>query len=149
MANAEKMSPALTEVPYCKGGVRDPVLGYAASKRCDMSMKLRQVQPSTLRRAMKYLGKREPSPPSIDLTQPMETIGGAVSEDTTYLNALLPCIEQLPTGIVVEETEMGRATGQWVVQIRCECGRRWFDVQMVKTARCPRCEMMAVVNPID
>ena len=102
-----------------------------------MSMKLRQVEPGTLRRVMKYLGKREPSPPSIDHTQPMD------------LSALLPRIEQLPSGIVVEETEMGRATGQWVVQIRCECGRRWFDVQMVRTARCPRCEMMAVVKPID
>ena len=112
-----------------------------------MSMKLRQVEPGTLRRVMKYLGKREPSP-SIDHTQPMETIGGAESEDTTYLSGLLPRIEQLP-GIVVEETEMGRATGQWVVQIRCDCGRRWFDVQMVKAARCPRCEMMAVVKPID
>jgi hypothetical protein len=114
-------------------------------------MKLRQVQPGTLRRVVKYLGGREASPPSIDDTQPMEgteTIGGAESEVTTYWSAL-PLIEQLPPGIVVEETEMGRATGQWVVQIRCECGRRWFDVQMVKTARCPRCETMVVVEPID
>ena len=97
---------------------------------------------------MKYLGKREPSPPSIEHTQQMETIGGAESENTTYWSAL-PLIEQLPPGIVVEEKEMGRATGQWVVQIRCACGQRWFDVQMVKIARCPRCEMMAVVEPID
>jgi hypothetical protein len=117
-----------------------------------MGRKLLQVQPATLRRVVKYLGRREPSPPSIDDTQPMEgteTIGGAESEGTSYLSALLPRIEQLPAGIVVEETEMGRATGQWVVQIRCECGRRWFDVQMVKTARCPRCETMVVVEPID
>ena len=98
---------------------------------------------------MKYLGKQEPSPPNIDHTQPMETIGSAESEDTTDWSALLPRIEQLPPGIVVEESEMGRATGQWVVHIRCDCGRRWFDLQMAKTARCPRCEMMAVVNPID
>jgi hypothetical protein len=77
-----------------------------------------------------------------------EAIGGAESEDTAYWSAL-PLIEQLPPGIVVEETEMGRATGQWVVQIRCECSRRWFDVQMVKSARCPRCERMVVVEPID
>jgi hypothetical protein len=78
-------------------GVRDLVFGYAAaSKRCVMSMKLRQVQPGTLRRVMKYLGKQEPSPPSIDHTQPMETIGGDESEDTTYSSALLPRIEQLP-----------------------------------------------------
>jgi len=111
-------------------------------------MKLRQVQPGTLRRVMKYLGKQEPSPPSIEHTQPMETIGGTDSEDATDWSALLPRIEQLPDDIVVEETEMGRATGQWVVQIRCECGRRWFDLQMIKTARCPRCETMAAVEPI-
>src|SRR5687768_13458603 len=46
-------------------------------------------------------------------------------------------IEELPPAIVVDETEMGRATGQWIVEIRCECGRGWFDVEMVKTARCP------------
>lgn len=114
-----------------------------------MNMKLRQVQPGTLRRVMKSLGKRKPSPPSIEHTQPMETICDAESEDTSYLSALVPRIDQLPLGIIVEETEMCRATGQWVVQIRCECGRRWFDLQMVKTARCPRCEMLAVVKPID
>jgi hypothetical protein len=70
------------------------------------------------------------------------------AEDTTYLGAPLPRIEQLPPGIIVKEDVMGRATGQWIVQIRCECGRRWFDVEMVKTARCPRCENMVVVEPI-
>jgi hypothetical protein len=117
-----------------------------------MSRKLQLVQPGTLRRVVKYLGEREPSPPSIDHTQPMEgmeVISGVESEHTTYSSDLLPRIEQLPPSIVVEETEMGQATGQWVVQIRCECGRPWFDVQMVKTARCPRCERMVVVEPID
>ena len=116
-----------------------------------MSRTLRQAQTGTLRPVVKYSGEREPSPPSIDQTQPMEgteAIGGAESEDTTYSSALLPRIEQLPPGIVVAEAEMGRATGQWIVLIRCECGRRWFDLRMVKTARCPRCETMAVVEPM-
>jgi len=136
------------DVPDCKGGLRDPGLGYTANKRDVMSMKLRQVQPDTLRRVMKFLGKRESSPSSIDHTQPMETIGGAETEDANYWSDL-PRIERLPPSIVVEETEMGRATGQWVVLIRCECGRRWFDLEMVWTARCPRCETMAVVEPLD
>ena len=139
------------DVTDCKVGVRYSVLVCAASKRCVMSRKLPQLQTDTLRRVVKYLGGENASPPSIDGTQPMEgteAIGGAESEDTTYLRALLPLIEQPPPSIVVEETEMGGATGQWVVQIRCECGRRWFDVQMVKNARCPRCEMMVVIEPI-
>jgi len=99
-----------------------PRLGYAASKWCVMRMKRQQVEPGTLKRVMKYLGKREPSPPSIDHTQPMETIGGSESEDTTYLSALLPRIEQLPPGIVVEETEMGRATDHMVRFLAGEFG---------------------------
>jgi hypothetical protein len=93
----------------------------------------------------------EPTAPEIDHTQPMEgtaIIGRQVAEDTAYLGAPLPRIEQLPEGIVVKEDLMGRATGQWIVQIRCECGRRWFDVEMVQTARCPRCDAMLIVEPM-
>ena len=95
------------------------------------------------------------SDPAADLehTHEMEgttIIGSADIDDAAnYLGGSLPRIEQAPPGILVEETEMGRATGQWVVQIRCECGRRWFDVEMVKTARCPRCTSMVVVDPVD
>jgi hypothetical protein len=96
----------------------------------------------------------EPERPAADLehTQPMEgtvNLEADPSEDTAYIGAPLPRIEQIPSGIIVKEDVMGRATGQWIVQIRCECGRRWFDVKMVKTARCPRCENMVVVAPIE
>lgn len=90
--------------------------------------------------------------PDLEHTQPMEradTTQLPAAEDTAYIGAPLPRIEQLPPGMLVEEGEMGHATGQWIVQIRCDCGRRWFDVKMVKTARCPRCESMVVVEAID
>jgi len=95
----------------------------------------------------------------IEHTQPMEHHGEPVAapdvEDTAFITSALPRVEQLPPrvepppGIIVEEKEMGRATGQWIVQIRCDCGRRWFDVAMVKTARCPRCDALVVVTEID
>jgi hypothetical protein len=95
----------------------------------------------------------ERAPTDLEHTQPMERTEGVDTvtglEETAYIGAPLPRIEQLPQGIIVKEGVMGRATGQWIVQIRCECGRRWFDVQMVKTARCPRCEAMVVVDAID
>lgn len=96
----------------------------------------------------------EPDRASADLehTQPIEradTTEFPDAEDTADIGSPLPRIEQLPPTIIVEEGEMGHATGQWIVQIRCDCGRRWFDVKMVKTARCPRCESMVVVEPID
>src|SRR5262245_27581057 len=85
-------------------------------------------------------------------TQPMERADATElpdAADTSFIGAPLPRIEQLPPGMLVEEGEMGHATGQWIVQIRCDCGRRWFDVKMVKTARCPRCETMVVIETID
>ena len=94
----------------------------------------------------------EAKPADLEHTQPMERTEGLEAEpgeDTAYIGAPLPRVEQIPPGIIVKEGVMGRATGQWIVQIRCECGRRWFDVSMVKTARCPRCESMVVIDPID
>jgi hypothetical protein len=96
----------------------------------------------------------EPDRGPVDLehTQPMEHADATElpdAGDTSYIGASLPRIEQLPPTILVEEGEMGHATGQWIVQIRCDCGRRWFDVKMVKTARCPRCESMVVIESID
>jgi hypothetical protein len=90
--------------------------------------------------------------PDLEHTQPMEradTTALPDAEDTAFIGAPLPRIEQLPPGMLVEEGEMGHATGQWIVQIRCDCGRRWFDVKMVKTARCPRCESVVVIEAID
>jgi hypothetical protein len=87
----------------------------------------------------------------LEHTQPMEHADATElpdAGDTSYIGPL-PRIEALPPGMVVEEGEMGHATGQWIVQIRCDCGRRWFDVKMVKTARCPRCETMVIVESID
>ena len=94
----------------------------------------------------------ESARPDLEHTQPMERtedVEADPAEETAYIGVPLPRVEQMPPGIIVKEDVMGRATGQWIVQIRCECGRRWFDVQMVKTARCPRCENMVVVDPID
>jgi hypothetical protein len=88
----------------------------------------------------------------LEHTQPIERADATElpeAEDTAFIGVPLPRIEQLPPGMIVEEGEMGHATGQWIVQVRCDCGRRWFDVKMVKTARCPRCEMMVVIEAID
>jgi hypothetical protein len=91
-------------------------------------------------------------PADLEHTQPMERADATElpeAEDTAFIGVPLPRIEQLPPGMIVEEGEMGHATGQWIVQVRCDCGRRWFDVKMVKTARCPRCEMVVVIEAID
>jgi hypothetical protein len=68
------------------------------------------------------------------------------SDDDT---ARLPGITSLPQGIEVVEHEIGRAVGQWILMVRCQCGKRWFEVEAVNTATCPRCDKLVYVDAPD
>jgi hypothetical protein len=46
---------------------------------------------------------------------------------------------RVPPAVPVEETNVGRAFGQWILAVRCECGRRWFEVEPIYRAQCPKC----------
>jgi hypothetical protein len=48
-------------------------------------------------------------------------------------------------GYEVVEHRVGRAIGQWILQLRCECGRRWFELEEVDTTTCPRCGLLVYV----
>ena len=67
-------------------------------------------------------------------------------EDATLGTAPLPKITRMPEGIEVTERRFGRAVGHWVLQVRCECGRRWFEVEPVQTADCPRCGALVLID---
>lgn len=58
----------------------------------------------------------------------------------------LPKITRMPDGMQVVEQRLGRATAQWILEVRCECGRRWFELEEVATARCPRCKQLVRVK---
>lgn len=58
----------------------------------------------------------------------------------------VPRVTRMPEGVRVEERRFGRATAQWILQVRCECGRRWFEVEEVDTAKCPKCGMLVYVD---
>jgi hypothetical protein len=58
----------------------------------------------------------------------------------------LPRITRMPEGMKVEEHRVGRAVAQWVLHVRCDCGRRWFEVEPVDTTNCPRCGMLVYVD---
>jgi len=58
----------------------------------------------------------------------------------------LPRILSMPDGIKVDERLVGRAVAQWILQVRCDCGRRWFEVEAVDTATCPRCGVLVYVD---
>ena len=65
-----------------------------------------------------------------------------VDEDT----ARVPVITHLPEGIEVVEHTLGSAVGQWVLQVRCQCGRRWFEVEAIDATTCPRCGLLVYVD---
>jgi len=69
-----------------------------------------------------------------------------VDDDTTAGTAPLPTITRMPEGIEVQERRLGHAAGHWVLQVRCECGRRWFEVEPVRTADCPRCGALVFID---
>lgn len=56
---------------------------------------------------------------------------------------------RLPEGYEVHEHGMGRAVGQWVLQVRCECGRRWFEVEAIEATHCPRCGSLVYLQIRD
>jgi hypothetical protein len=60
--------------------------------------------------------------------------------------ALLPNITRMPEGIEVVEQRVGRAVGQWVLQVRCQCGRRWFELEAIDATTCPRCGLFVYLD---
>ena len=73
----------------------------------------------------------------------------ANADDHVLGSARVPRITRMPQGVEVREPRLGHAVGQWILQVRCDCGRRWFEVEQVTTARCPRCGGMVLVEVGD
>jgi hypothetical protein len=60
--------------------------------------------------------------------------------------ARLPKITSLPEGIEVVEHSVCRAVGQWVLMVRCQCGKRWFELEAIDAATCPRCNALVYID---
>ena len=91
----------------------------------------------------------DPQEDLISLSQLMKVLEDEpepVDDDATLGTAPLPKITRMPEGIEVTERHLGRAVGHWVLQVRCECGRRWFEVDPVQTADCPRCGALVLID---
>ena len=87
---------------------------------------------------------------------PLDPIGGAellrILEGDPHLlmdpdaTAQPPNVRRMPEGFEVLERQVGLAAGQWVLRVRCQCGRCWFEVEEVHWATCPRCSLLVRVN---
>jgi hypothetical protein len=76
-----------------------------------------------------------------------EEADGDYEEDEEIGGTLrLPKVTRMPEGMTVVEHRIGRAVAQWVLQVRCECGRRWFELKAVETSTCPRCRSLVYVD---
>jgi hypothetical protein len=89
--------------------------------------------------------------PLVSVSKRVESPGAPaqahVREDEDSVDtARLPRITRMPEGIEVTEERLGQATAQWILEVRCECGRRWFELQQIDTARCPRCDTLVRVK---
>ena len=94
-----------------------------------------------------FPGSGDESGPTDDLAR--ERVAGSPANeegDDGLDTARPPRITRMLEGIEVIEERMGRASGQWLLEIRCECGRRWFEVKEIETARCPRCDTLVRVQ---
>ncbi len=58
----------------------------------------------------------------------------------------VPGITRMPAGMEVIEHRVGRAVGTWILQVRCQCGRRWFEAEPSDATHCPRCGMFVYID---
>jgi len=104
-----------------------------------------------VRRLTVMSGTNKPELPDdlIDIAQLMRVLADepeSSDEDGTLDTERVPKITQMPEGIEVVERHLGHAVGRWVLQVRCDCGRRWFEVEPIKSAECPRCGALVLIQ---
>ncbi len=90
-------------------------------------------------------------PPTNPGTQPTQ-VGGErrEGERTDAIDkGRVPTGRRLPEGYEVHEQRVGRAVGQWVLQVCCQCGRRWFEVEAIEATHCPRCGSLVYLDIQD
>jgi hypothetical protein len=49
-------------------------------------------------------------------------------------------------GTEVREEPTGLVDAQRLYQMRCECGRQWFELEVTQLAKCPACAKLSVVS---
>lgn len=53
---------------------------------------------------------------------------------------------QKADGIEVHEDELGQITAQRMYRMRCECGRPWFELELPRLVKCPKCHRLNLVS---
>jgi hypothetical protein len=57
-----------------------------------------------------------------------------------------PPAAEISSGITVEEEVLRTVSAQLIYQLRCECGRSWFALELPTIVTCPACRKLGVVS---
>jgi len=57
--------------------------------------------------------------------------------------------EQSPEGVEVRERDVVRGEMKVVYEIRCACGKRWFNPRLERVQLCPRCGHAVLLQAPD
>lgn len=49
-------------------------------------------------------------------------------------------------GMEVREEQWATVTAQPLYQLRCECGRSWFELELPEFVKCPACHRLGLVS---
>lgn len=95
----------------------------------------------------------EPHEDLIDIGQLMKVLEDEPEirdeDDSLDSTQPVPKITRMPDGVEVVEHHLGHAVGRWILQVRCDCGRRWFEVEAVQSTHCPRCGAVVLIEVED
>jgi hypothetical protein len=67
--------------------------------------------------------------------------------ESPYRARLTIPIEHAPEGVEVRERDVVRGKMKVVYEIRCACGRRWFNPRLERVQVCPRCGRAVLLQP--
>ena len=64
-----------------------------------------------------------------------------------YRARLALATEHSPDGGDLLEREVVRGKMKVIYEVRCGCGRRWFNPRLERVQLCPRCDRAVVIEP--
>ena len=69
--------------------------------------------------------------------------------ESPYRARLAIPIERAPEGVEVRERDVVRGKVKVVYEVRCACGRRWFNPRLERVQLCPRCGRAVLLQPTE
>lgn len=90
-----------------------------------------------------------PTDPVVDPQSPRSAEGTADEFGDLDDTAPVPQITRMPDGYEVVEHRLVQATAQWVLHVRCQCGRRWFELEAIDATHCPRCGVLVYIDVVE